>query len=191
MGRRESMRSCAVGLLLCVAVVYVTSVPLEDPLRMADDMLKHLDIDDKQDRAEEADLGEGDEANSQSLDAGEDERRQPLGKASRNKKMPSTKDPLDQKTGKRKLKAKCRDAIQPAACKHKKMLCDDRVHKNMVRKQCAATCGVCSRKVSTRRHPKDKTSFCLVNKKKCRKSKTIRNQCPQTCGVRNRSGRGL
>merc|ERR1711990_1222409 len=167
---------CLVGLLLLSAAVYVASMPLEDPMEMADDMLKHLDMDNAQEHSEQSDLGEGDDL----------ERKAPVGQTPKNTKIVfSSKSRKKNKTG-------CKDKIDPATCKHKKVLCDDKVHSKAVRLQCAETCGVCSRKVSTRARPADKTSFCMVYKKHCAKNKTVQRRCPKTCGIAvNKEGKGI
>merc|ERR1711981_1085567 len=138
---------------------------------MADDMLKHLDMDNAQEHSEQSDLGEGDDL----------ERKAPVGQTPKNNKMPNTKSVFSSKSRK-KNKTGCKDKIDPATCKHKKVLCDDKVHSK----------GVCSRKVSTRARPADKTSFCMVYKKHCAKNKTVQRRCPKTCGIAvNKEGKGI
>merc|ERR1712205_127303 len=111
---------CLVGLLLLSAAVYVASMPLEkDPMEMADDMLKHLDMDNAQEHSEQSDLGEGDDL----------ERKAPVGQTPKNNKMPNTKSVFSSKSRKK-------NKTDPATCKHKKVLCDDKVHSKAVRLQC-------------------------------------------------------
>merc|ERR1711981_1276157 len=135
---------------------------------MADDMLKHLDMDNAQEHSEQSDLGEGDDL----------ERKAPVGQTPKNNKMPNTKSVFSSKSRK-KNKTGCKDKIDPATCKHKKVLCDDKVHSKAVRLQCAETCGVCTTKVSTKSMPKDKTAFCRTYKKKCNLAE-VKHKCPET-----------
>merc|ERR1712167_45115 len=172
---------CLVGLLLLSAAVYVASMPLEDPMEMADDMLKHLDMDNAEEHNDQSDLGEGDDL----------VRQAPVGQTPKNNKMPNTHSVFAKRSNKKNMTG-CKDKINPETCKHKKMLCDDKVHSKAVRLQCALTCGVCSRKVSTRARPADKTSFCMVYKKHCAKNKTVQRRCPKTCGIAvNKEGKGI
>merc|ERR1711959_888816 len=91
---------CLVGLLLLSAAVYVASMPLEDPMEMADDMLKHLDMDNAQEHSEQSDLGEGDDL----------ERKAPVGQTPKTNKMPNTKSVFSSKSRK-KNKTGCKDKI--------------------------------------------------------------------------------
>merc|ERR1711939_567743 len=129
----------------------------EDPMDMADQMMQNLGIVDPLPQ-EDASLGEGDD------DAMEDGRKVAAVKV-------------------KKTSTGCRDALSPAICRSKSILCDDRARQDILGLQCARTCGLCKqiKKSMKSKACFDGTAYCMNYSKKCHLN-LVSSICPKTCG---------